>query len=253
MSSLEMIAWQDWPFQVPRLTLRTAVLSGDSVPKVAVTVPARCVTNSWRTAPFNVTVPENVSVTATGASSVGPVGSSLSQADADRPMARTKAKAESGRNIGMFILLDNDGTTGLAGPSTTYNKTRPTKGLIGMRVFALALALSLTLMAAPSFAQAKPPAPAAPRPAGQAAPQQPAPPPAAAQPAPPPRAPFQAGLKYAYVNVQEIAATSNEGKGFNAKVQALQEQRIKELQDKQKALVATQQKLEQGGSVLNDT
>jgi len=121
-----------------------------------------------------------------------------------------------------------------------------------MRVFALALALSLTLMAAPSFAQAKPPAPAAPRPAGQAAPQQPAPPPAA-QPAPPPRAAFQTGLKYAYVNVQEIAATSNEGKGYNAKVQALQEQRIKELQDKQKALVAAQQKLEQGGSVLNDT
>ena len=121
-----------------------------------------------------------------------------------------------------------------------------------MRVFALALALSLTLMAAPTFAQAKPPAPAAPRPAGQAAPQQPAPQPAA-QPAPPPRAAFQTGLKYAYVNVQEIAATSNEGKGYNAKVQALQEQRIKELQDKQKALVAAQQKLEQGGSVLNDT
>src|SRR5688572_15920139 len=167
-------------------------------------------------------------------------------------MARTNAKAESGRNIGMFILLDNDGTTGLAGPSTTYNKILPTKGLIGMRVFAFALALSLTLMAAPSFAQAKPPAPAVPRPAGQAAPQQPAPQPAAAQPAPPPRAPFQTGLKYAYVNVQEIAATSNEGKGFNARVQALQEQKIKELQDKNKALQATQQKLEQGGSVLND-
>src|SRR5688572_32833327 len=118
-----------------------------------------------------------------------------------------------------------------------------------MRVFAVALALSLTLMAAPSFAQAQAPAPAAPRPAGQAAP---APPPAAAQPAAA-RPPFRAGLKYAYVNVQEIAATSNEGKGFNAKVQALQEQRIKELQDKQKALVAAQQKLEQGGSVLNDT
>ena len=108
-----------------------------------------------------------------------------------------------------------------------------------MRVFALAPALSLTLMAAPIFAQAKPPAPAAPQPA--------------AQPAPPPRVPFQTGLKYAYVNVQEIAASSNEGKSFNAKVQALQEQKIKELQDKNKALQATQQKLEQGGSVLNDT
>jgi outer membrane protein len=121
-----------------------------------------------------------------------------------------------------------------------------------MRVFALAPALSLTLMAAPIFAQAKPPAPEAPRPAGQAAPQQPAAQPAA-QPAPPPRVPFQTGLKYAYVNVQEIAATSNEGKSFNAKVQALQDQKIKELQDKNKALQAAQQKLEQGGSVLNDT
>jgi outer membrane protein len=119
-----------------------------------------------------------------------------------------------------------------------------------MRVFAVAVALSLTLMAAPSFAQAQAPAPAAPRPAGQAAPA-PAPAPAAAQPAAA-RPPFRAGLKYAYINVQEIAATSNEGKGFNAKVQALQEQKIKELQDKNKALQATQQKLEQGGSVLND-
>lgn len=117
-----------------------------------------------------------------------------------------------------------------------------------MKSFAVALALSLTLMTAPGFAQAQAPAPAAPRPAGQAAP--PAAP--AAQPAPV-RPPFQAGLKYAYVNVQEIAALSNEGKAFNAKVQALQEQKIKEIQDKNKALTAAQQKLEQGGSVLNDT
>lgn len=117
-----------------------------------------------------------------------------------------------------------------------------------MRVFAVALALSLTLIAAPGFAQAQAPAPAAPRPAGQAAP----PAPDAAQPAAP-RPPFKAGLKYAYVNLQEIAALSNEGKGFNAKVQALQETKVKEIQDKNKALQAAQQKLEQGGSVLNDS
>jgi outer membrane protein len=121
-----------------------------------------------------------------------------------------------------------------------------------MKVFAVALALSLTLMTAPSFAQAQAPAPAAPRPAGQAAPPAPQAPATAAPPAPV-RPPFQAGLKYAYVNVQEIAALSNEGKGFNTKVQALQEQKIKEIQDKNKALVAAQQKLEQGGGVLNDT
>ena len=119
-----------------------------------------------------------------------------------------------------------------------------------MRVLAVAVALSLTLMAVPSFAQAQ--AAPAPRPAGQAAPAQPAPQPAA-QPAPPPVVPFQAGLRYAYVNVQQIAATSVDGKGFNAKVQALQEQKVKEIQDKNKALQAAQQKLEQGGSVLSDT
>jgi Skp family chaperone for outer membrane proteins len=117
-----------------------------------------------------------------------------------------------------------------------------------MRVLAPALALGVSLTAAPVLAQAPAPAPTAPRPAGQVAPAVPP----AAQPAPPPRAPFQAGLKYAYVNVQEIAATSSEGKGFNAKVQALQEQKIKELQDKNKAVTAAQQKLEQGGSVMSD-
>jgi outer membrane protein len=133
-----------------------------------------------------------------------------------------------------------------------------------MRVFAVALALTIILTAGPGFAQGQqPPAQPAPRPAGQAAPPPAAPRPAAPaqtapaqQPAPAPaapRPPFQAGLKYAYINVQEVAATSNEGKAFTAKVQSLQEQRIKELQDKQKALQATQQKLEQGGSVLNDT
>src|SRR5688572_1576892 len=121
VSSLAMISWQDWPFQVPRPRLRTAV-SGDRVPSVAETAPARWVTKSWRTAPFFVTVPENVSVMATGAGAWGGAGSSLSQADADRPMASTRAKVDVDRSIGMFILLDNDGTTGLVGPSTTYSK-----------------------------------------------------------------------------------------------------------------------------------
>jgi outer membrane protein len=42
------------------------------------------------------------------------------------------------------------------------------------------------------------------------------------------------------------------GKEFNAKVQALQEQKVKELQDKDKALKAAQDKLEKGATVLND-
>lgn len=100
-----------------------------------------------------------------------------------------------------------------------------------MRVFAVALALSLTLLAAPSYAQA---------------PQAPATPPAAAAPA------FQDGLKYAYVVVQTVASESSAGKAFNAKVQALQEQKVKELQDRQKALQAAQEKLEKGAGVMSD-
>lgn len=130
------------------------------------------------------------------------------------------------------------------------------KGFIGMRVFAVALALSVMLAAAPSFAQA----PTRPAPAGQgqqrpAAPAQPRPAqPAAQQPAPAPaqQLPFPAGVKYAFVYVQRIATESAEGKAATAKVQALNEQKTKELQDKNKALQANQQKLEQGGNVLNE-
>ena len=122
-----------------------------------------------------------------------------------------------------------------------------------MRLFAVALALSVVLMGAPSYAQA--PAPAQPAAAAQG--QKPAPPPAApapaqTAPAAPQRPPFQAGLKYGYVNLQEIAATSNEGKAFNAKVQALQEQKIKDLQEKQKVMVAAQEKLDKGAAVMSD-
>lgn len=114
-----------------------------------------------------------------------------------------------------------------------------------MKVFAVVLALSLVLSAAPSFAQAQAPAPAQPKPAAPA-------PPAAAQPQAPPKVPFQTGLKYAYVDLQEVAQSSAQGKAFNSKVQALQEQKVKELQDKNKALQAAQEKLEKGATVLND-
>lgn len=120
-----------------------------------------------------------------------------------------------------------------------------------MRVFAVALALSVLLMAAPTFAQAaaqQPAAPAAPATQQPAAPPAPAPQAPAAAPAPK----FQEGLKYAYLNVQAIAANSAEGKTLNAKVQALQEQKGKELNEKNKQLQAAQDKLEKGGSVMND-
>src|SRR5688500_5278672 len=91
------------------------------------------------------------------------------------------------------------------------------KGSSGMRVFVVALALIVVLAAGPAYAQAPAqPAPKPGAPAGQTPPAQPAPRPAAPpatqpQPAPtPPAVRFQDGLKYAYVNIQQIAAQSSE-------------------------------------------
>ena len=105
-----------------------------------------------------------------------------------------------------------------------------------MRVFLGAAALSVMLSAAPAFA-------------AQGAP---ATPPAAAQaPAPPVQRPFPTGTKYAFVNIQRIAAESAAGKTLAGKVQALNQQKVNELNEKNKALQASQQKLEAGASVLS--
>jgi outer membrane protein len=110
-----------------------------------------------------------------------------------------------------------------------------------MRVFAVALTLSVVLLAGTASAQApataKPAAPAAP-PAAQAA---------VAAPQP-----FQDGLKYAYVQLPRVAAESNEGKAAAARIKEFQESKATELNNKNKALQAAQQKLEQGGSVMSD-
>lgn len=122
-----------------------------------------------------------------------------------------------------------------------------------MRLLAIILASSITLAASETYAQA--PAGQAPAPATQ---KPPAPAPAApatqkpAAPAPAPLPKFQDGLKYAYVNMQAIAAQSNDGKAAAEKLKAFQDQKTRELQDKQKTLQAAQQKLESGGSVLSD-
>jgi outer membrane protein len=125
-----------------------------------------------------------------------------------------------------------------------------------MRVFAAALAVSMLLAASDTFAQA--PAPA--RPAGQApAPAPAAPRPAAPAPAPAVQAPaaptvrFQDGLKYAYVRIDRIAAESSAGKVLSDRVKGLNDQKVRELNEKNKQLQTAQQKLESGGSVLNDT
>ena len=103
-----------------------------------------------------------------------------------------------------------------------------------MRVFIGAAALCLMLAAAPSYAQA---------PSPQAA--------SAAQGAPATPAAFPAGTKYAFINIQRIAAESAAGKELAGKVQALNQQKVNELNERNKQLQATQQKLEAGASVLS--
>ena len=115
-----------------------------------------------------------------------------------------------------------------------------------MRVWIGAAALCVMLAAAPGFAQA--PSPAAPAPQTPAAPAPAAP--TAAPPAQQPR-PFPAGTKYAFINIQRIAAESAEGKALAGRVQTLNQQKVNELNEKNKQLQAAQQKLEQGASVLS--
>jgi outer membrane protein len=107
-----------------------------------------------------------------------------------------------------------------------------------MRAFVVAAALSMMLAAAPTFAQAPAGAPAAPP---------------AAQAAPAPESPFPAGAKYAFVNIQRIAAESGQGKALSLRVQALNNQKVTDLNAKNTALQASQQKLDSGASVLSDT
>ena len=127
-----------------------------------------------------------------------------------------------------------------------------------MKVFAVALAISLVLAASPRVAQAQAPAPAQ---GAKPSPAQPAPStakpaapaPAAAAPQAPPRVPFQNGLKYAYVRLQEVASNSVQGKAYASKAEGLRGQKVKELQDKQKQLTAAQEKLDKSGTLLTDS
>ena len=114
-----------------------------------------------------------------------------------------------------------------------------------MKGSAVAATLAVVLSAAPAFAQA----------AGQARPAAPAPaPPAAAQPAPAPAPPppFPAGAKIAFVNLQQVANLSGEGKISTAKVQALMQKKQTEAQAKSKALADAQAKLQSSGAILSE-
>jgi Skp family chaperone for outer membrane proteins len=94
--------------------------------------------------------------------------------------------------------------------------------------------------AAVAFGQAKPPA--------TQTGQKPAPRPAAPAPEPPqPPRPFPAGSKFAFINIQRIASESTEGKASTAKVDALRQKKLAELNDRNKQLEAAQQKMNQAG------
>ena len=107
-------------------------------------------------------------------------------------------------------------------------------------------ALGLVLGSAPTFAQVTQPAPSPG--AARPAPAQPAPP--QATPAPP--RPFPEGTKYAFLNIQRVAGESTEGKASTAKVQALNQQKVTQLNDLNKKLQADQAKLQQQTSVMSD-
>lgn len=105
-----------------------------------------------------------------------------------------------------------------------------------MRAILLAVATSLMLPGA-TAAQTEPATPAAPAPQ------------AAAQP---PR-PFPQEGKIAFLNVQRIANDTEQGKVSTERVQALNEQKVTELADKNNQLQAAQQKLQTSGSVLSES
>jgi outer membrane protein len=123
-----------------------------------------------------------------------------------------------------------------------------------MRVVKLSiLAGALTLaLAAPSFAQATPPA-GAPKPQTPPA-QPPATPPAAAAPAAPkPPVPFPQDAKYAFVDIQQIASSSAAGKEASKKLQALSEKKQTEVGDKNKQLQALTTKRDTGAAVMSES
>jgi outer membrane protein len=110
-----------------------------------------------------------------------------------------------------------------------------------MRVLTLATAFGLSVLALPAAAQTTTPGQA---PAGQTEPVPPAP----VAPLPPP---FPAGAKFAYVDLQRVAAESVEGQAANAKVQEFSEGVFAEIEAKNVTLQASQQKLQEGQTILS--
>jgi len=117
------------------------------------------------------------------------------------------------------------------------------KGMLLMRGSTAAAALAFALVAAFVFAR---PA-SAQTPPAQAPPAQKPP----AQPAAAPAAPFPEGAKVAYIYIQRVLEQSAEGKAATAKIGALQQKKLSELGERNKALEAAQQKV--NSPSLSDT
>ena len=122
-----------------------------------------------------------------------------------------------------------------------------------MKALIVVVALSVALAASPSYAQAPAGAAQAPKPAPAApAPAAPAPAAPAQTPTPPPAPkPFPQGAKVAYVVLQRIANESADGRVATTRIQALQQKKAAELNDKNKQLTAMQQRLEKEGAVMS--
>ncbi len=112
-----------------------------------------------------------------------------------------------------------------------------------MKALTVAAALSFALITIPAFAQQKPPVqkPTTPPAAPQTPTQKPATPPVTppvAQPQPP--KPFPEGAKIAYCSLNEISQGSKAGQAAAAQLKALNDKKVKEIDDKQKQIQASQ-------------
>jgi outer membrane protein len=109
-----------------------------------------------------------------------------------------------------------------------------------MRFVTVVVAIGIVLSTAQGFAQ-EAAAPGAPAPAPQAS----------AQVAPFPAPPFPAGARMGFIDVQQIIAESIDGKAASARVKALNDRKVAELNEKNKVLLSDQQKLQSGATVLS--
>ena len=132
--------------------------------------------------------------------------------------------------------------------------------MTSLKTMTMTAALGFALIAAPGLAQTQPPTtpppttpPATPAqpPAKPPATQQPPATPPATAPAPQAPAPFPEGAKFAFIDIQAIAANSAEGKAATARIQEAEKKMTASLTEKGKAIQTMQTKLQQGANVMS--